>query len=62
MFRIINGVIYLTSNVDETKLILKVIYLGSSLCGAGEMNLIRNHEDVGSIPGLAQWVKGPALL
>ena len=33
----------------------------SSYCGAAEANLTRNHEVVGSIPGLAEWVKEPAL-
>ena len=30
-------------------------------CGAAETNLTRNHEVVGLIPGLAQWVKDLAL-
>ena len=35
---------------------------GSSRRGAMETNPTRNHEVVGSIPGLSQWVKDLALL
>ena len=38
----------------------KILWI--SYCGAAEMNLTSIHGDVGSIPGLTQWVEDPALL
>ena len=34
----------------------------SSHCGSAVTNLTSLHEDVGSLPGLVQWVKDLALL
>ena len=40
---------------------IKMSQVGSSHCGLVVTNLTGIHEDVGSIPGLAQWVKDPPL-
>ena len=40
-------------------ILFKIIFLGSSSCGWAETNLTSIHDDVGSIPSLAQGVKDP---
>ena len=40
---------------------LEEVSLGSSHCGSAVTNLTRIHEDAGSIPDLAHWVKDPVL-
>ena len=39
----------------------KNYHTGSSRHGAAEINPTRNHEVSGWTPGLAQWIKDPAL-
>ena len=41
---------------------LKIRTLKSSRCDSTVMHPTSIHEDTGSIPGLAQWLKGPVLL
>ena len=43
-------------------LLIKNNIIGSSHFGSVVMNLASIHEDASLIPGLAQWVKDPALL
>ena len=37
------------------------VRMWSSCVGSAEMNMTSIHEDEGSIPGLAQWVKGSSF-
>ena len=46
----------------KKKKLLKKYKFWSSRCGAAETNPTMNHEVVGSIPGLAQWVKDLVFL
>ena len=41
--------------------LFKITYIGSSHYGSAVTNPANIHEDAGLIPGLALWVKDPAL-
>ena len=51
----------LKSKKNKNKPKNKKLNFGSSRHGSEEMNLTSIHEDPGSIPGLAHWVKDLAL-
>ena len=50
------------SKGETSYTLIKNIYFWSTCRDTAETNPTRNHEVVGLIPGLAQWVKDPALL
>ena len=57
---LIGTLIKMAAEVD--RILLKITQPRSSPRGTAETNPTRNHEVVGSIPGLTQWVKNPVLL
>ena len=58
-----SGIKQLGGPSEEPDIVLSILRTRqrSSCCGAVEMNPTRNHEVLGSIPGLAQWVQDPVL-
>ena len=57
------GLCKLLSNVLWKGLaLLESLFEGEFLCGTADTNLTSNHEVVGSIPGLTQWVRDLAFL
>ena len=59
----VTGIMSINKNKVENKEKIEIEKkTGSSHCGSvGLANPTRNHEVVGSIPGLVQWVKDPVL-